>query len=241
MIYKGDKLKEISFPLGGIGSGSIGLGGDGRLIDWEIFNRPAKGTRNGYSFIAVKAINDGKVYARVLNGDIKKELTGRYLDREFLGFGYGPEAYTMSGFPHFSDLTFKGEYPIAELKFSDEKFPGDVGLLAFNPFIPLDDKNSSIPAGFFEVTFENPEDEEIEYHVAFSLENPFETSKNVRIEEENFKGATVSYGGISKDDLAYGDLTIATDHTDSDVTSHWFRGSHMDHIVTFWNEFSSLD
>ena len=46
MIYKGDNTKEISFPLGGIGTGSIGLGGDGRLIDWEIFNCPSKGSIN---------------------------------------------------------------------------------------------------------------------------------------------------------------------------------------------------
>ena len=40
--YERSKLGQISFPLGGIGSGSIGLAGNGRLIDWEIFNRPNK-------------------------------------------------------------------------------------------------------------------------------------------------------------------------------------------------------
>ena len=42
MIYEGKNLKEISFPLGGIGTGSIGLMGNGNFTDWEIFNRPAK-------------------------------------------------------------------------------------------------------------------------------------------------------------------------------------------------------
>ncbi len=241
MIYKGEKLKEISFPLGGIGSGSIGLGGDGRLIDWEIFNKPSKGSRNGTSFIAIKAIKNGKVYARVLNGDMQKEFIGRYLDKEFLGYGYGPETYSMSGFPHFSDLTFKGEFPIAELEFSDEKFPAKVNLFAFNPFIPLDDKNSSIPGGFFDILVENREDEEIEYQVAFSLQNPFEISKNEAIKEGNISGVTVSHGGLSKDDLGYGDLTVATDHPDTILQSYWYRGSWMDALVTFWNEFSALD
>ena len=40
-VYSGERLREISFPLGGIGTGCIGLAGSGRLIDWEIFNRRA--------------------------------------------------------------------------------------------------------------------------------------------------------------------------------------------------------
>ena len=59
--YRGEQLTEISFPLGGIGSGCIGLGGNGRLIDWEIFGRPNKGSVNGFSHFAVKAERDGKL------------------------------------------------------------------------------------------------------------------------------------------------------------------------------------
>lgn len=43
------------FPLGGIGAGAIGIGADGRLQDWEIFNRPAKGSVNGFSHFAIRA------------------------------------------------------------------------------------------------------------------------------------------------------------------------------------------
>ena len=32
MKYSGKNTKEISFPIGGIGTGSIGIGGDGWLI-----------------------------------------------------------------------------------------------------------------------------------------------------------------------------------------------------------------
>ena len=42
-IYTGERTSEISFPLGGIGTGSIGLAGNGRLVDWEIFNNANKG------------------------------------------------------------------------------------------------------------------------------------------------------------------------------------------------------
>ena len=41
--FRGHNLDHIAFPLGGIGTGTISLGGWGQLRDWEIMNRPAKG------------------------------------------------------------------------------------------------------------------------------------------------------------------------------------------------------
>ena len=77
-IYRDEQKREISFPLGGIGSGCIGLSGNGRLIEWEIFNRPNKGGRNGFSHFAIKAESNRQVLdTRVLNGAYEKEFTGK--------------------------------------------------------------------------------------------------------------------------------------------------------------------
>ena len=40
--YDAAHLKEIALPLGGIGTGTVSLGGRGELRDWEIMNVPAK-------------------------------------------------------------------------------------------------------------------------------------------------------------------------------------------------------
>jgi non-lysosomal glucosylceramidase len=90
-IYRGRKTNEISFPLGGIGTGCIGLAGNGRLIDWEIFNRPNKGSVNGFSHLAIKAERDGAIVdARVLNGDLHPPYTGQLGSGAYQSFGFGP-------------------------------------------------------------------------------------------------------------------------------------------------------
>ena len=91
MIYENEYLNEISFPLGGIGSGCIGLAGNGRLIEWEICNRPNKYTHNPYSFFAIRAeYPSGKVVCKVLQGDLNKDFTGA-----LAGNGHGANKENM--------------------------------------------------------------------------------------------------------------------------------------------------
>lgn len=243
MKYTGEYTKEISFPLGGIGSGCIGLDGAGRLTDWEIFNRPAKGSINGYSHIAVKAIQKNKITAAVLNGDMNKELTGRYaLGRYtgefFQGFGFGAYKQSMCGFPHFKNVEFCGEFPTATLHFADDAFPAKVTMLAFNPFIPLDAKNSSIPGAFFEIEFENTTNETVIYQAAFTVANPFSVSKNVSSKNDGMSAITMYNAGDTPDSTEYGDLTVATDCEKTYTQTYWYRGRWQDNVVSYWNEFS---
>jgi len=41
--FTGQSLKTIAFPIGGLGTGNITLGGRGDIHELEIFNRPRKG------------------------------------------------------------------------------------------------------------------------------------------------------------------------------------------------------
>ena len=173
--YVRERTNEISFPLGGIGTGSVGLAGNGRLIDWEIFNRPSKGSVNGYTHFAVKASRDGVTRdARVICGDVYKNLAGQ----TGMNFGFGLSNTTMEGFPHFRDFAFNGEFPIAKLTFDDKDAPCSVTMTAFNPFIPQNDRDSSIPAAFFELTVRNNTYEELDFSIAATLKNPFGGSQN---------------------------------------------------------------
>ncbi len=236
MIYKNEYTQEISFPIGGIGTGSFGISGNGSLIDWEIFNRPSKGSILDFSHIAVKAkMPDGTVAVKVLNGDTVKEFMGKFSKEMNMGYGYGPKVGTMCGLPHFKNWEFKGEFPIAELTFSDDDFPADIVLTVFNPFIPLDSFNSSIPAGFFNIEFKNRLDDKVEYTAVFSMTNPFDGSVNTEKTENGYK---ILYLGskLDKEKTNYGDISIATDTEDTDVQEYWYRGGWFDNVDVFVNE-----
>ncbi len=75
--YGESRQRCISFALGGIGAGCFGISGSGRLVDWEVRNRPSKGQLNGFTHFAVRAEEDGKVLdAKVLNGEFQGSFVG---------------------------------------------------------------------------------------------------------------------------------------------------------------------
>ena len=240
MKYKGEYTREISFPLGGIGTGSIGLGGNGRLMDWEIFNRPSKGSINGYSHFAIKAVKGNRPITYVLNGDLEKDFMGQYKQSTFTGYGFGPDSQMMCGFPHFKNVEFNGEFPIATLNFKDDKFPADVTMTAFNPFIPNDSKNSSIPAAFFEIEVTNTTEETLKYQIALSVANPY-TSHNEAKKKDGYQMLSFYNSDEDKSGLGYGDLTIATDCEKTYTQTYWYRGGWRDKLVTYWNDFNSIE
>jgi len=239
-VYEGVKTKEISFPLGGIGTGCIGLAGNGRLIDWEIFNRPNKGSVNGFSHFAIKAEADGAMLdARVLHSDFLGSYSGTS-NTPFDGIGFGVTRAFLTGVPHFRSATFVGEYPFAALQFEDETFPGRVTLTAFNPLIPLNDTDSSIPAAFFNIEVENPTERPLTYTVCGVVNNP---APRDMVNAVNTQGIitniTLTSAGIAETDLAFGDLTIATDAADVSYQQSWYRGGWFDNLQVYWRDLTA--
>jgi len=238
MIYENSKTKNISFPLGGIGTGCIGLAGNGELIDWEIFNRPDKNTRNGYSHFALKVTRGDSTTVKVLQGDTFENLSGMRMPSAYCGFGFGPHNGSMTGYPHFKSVKFDGTFPIARLTYSEEGLPVVARLTAFNPFIPHNEYDSSLPAAFFEWELENLTDDALECAIAFSARNPAAVSVNEAVNVDGRRGIFFSDKGNSADDIGYSDLCVVTDAEDSVAEEYWYRGGWQDSCTTFWKNFS---
>ena len=110
MIYCKEKSSEISVPLGGIGAGCIGLTGNGRLSDWEIFNVSNKNSLLGYTHFCVSAA--GKY--RLLQGECFAPYTGKYRKATTTPTTDSDGAWKMNCWQdfHTSEITFsKGHFP----------------------------------------------------------------------------------------------------------------------------------
>jgi uncharacterized protein (DUF608 family) len=161
-IFSGEALREIAFPLGGIGTGTVSLGGRGQLRDWELFNRPAKGKELPYTFFAIHATpRGGPAVSRVL----ERRLLPPY------HAGFGLPTRTVSGLPRLREAAFRGEYPFAWIDFEDETLPVAVSLEAYNPFVPMDERASGLPVAHFNWTVTNAGATHVVVSIALSLLN----------------------------------------------------------------------
>lgn len=99
--YAGAHLRRIALPLGGIGTGTLGLGGRGDLRDFEVVNRPAKGFAPPNCFFALRTqTGQGEVFCRALEGPIPPE--------DFEGsFGCRTPNH---GLPRWSEAVFETAY-----------------------------------------------------------------------------------------------------------------------------------
>lgn len=241
MIYTGETLRELIFPLGGIGTGSIGLSGNGTLVDWEIYNRPAKGSINGYTHIGIRAEwEDGRSIVRILNSDYDKYLSGQYTGGSgyFSGYGFGPAGMLMCGFSHFESCSFDARFPIATLSFEDGEFPARAVLTAFNPMIPGKADDSSLPAAFFKVALFPKTQERIRYSVFLCAANMRSGGVNSAFSDGEVKGIFQTSVTTSSDDFEYSDMTVAGIGEGFTLQEYWYRGIWKDGISTYWREVS---
>ncbi len=244
-VFTGDQLKMISFPLGGIGAGSLGLGGRGELRDWQIFNRADRGNSLAYAFPAIWAKSgSAPAVARVLESRILPPYEGE----EGLG------SHNAPGLPRLAAARFIGEYPLAHIHFLDDALPVRVQLEAFSPFIPLEPDDSGLPAAILRYRVDNPGSETAQVSIAWSFENPVKPA-NARFdpdahnpppnefrERPKLAGLFMSNPHLPSTDALHGSFSVAVlNGGDGKLTSlrGWPAGRWWNSPLLFWDAFSS--
>jgi len=240
-------LLRVALPIGGIGTGTVSLGGRGELRDWELMNRPAKGftPTAGHGtgpFFAIFVRDGDKTIARALEGAIPPE--------EYEG---GSGCRTPNhGLPHFRRCTFAAAYPFGQVFLSDPAVPVEVRLEAFNPLIPADAERSGIPAAVLRYVLTNKTARSLTASVCGTVINmmaignqpkpdakPIEAANEFR-RGKKVRGLCLSADGLDPQAEKWGTLALATT-AGRGVTyrTRWANLSWGDSLLDFWDDFSS--
>jgi non-lysosomal glucosylceramidase len=156
------QLAKIALPLGGIGTGTISLGGRGDLRDWEIVNRPAKGFTPRQSFFAIYVRPDGgEALASALEGPLDDALFE----------GSSGAIARNHGLPRFRNCSFEAAYPFGQVLLSDPNMPVTARLQAFNPLIPGEAERSGIPFAMLRYEITNTSQTALTVAISGSIEN----------------------------------------------------------------------
>ncbi len=168
-----NELQFIGMPVGGINTGTLYLGGDGRLWLWDIFNDNREGvdpkevswdgvtthaakvrSRDGSAYLApakdIRPVDQGFAFQiKTKNNSIIKKMEANDWD----------------------EIIFEATYPIATVTYVDKQLALEITAEIFSPFIALDEKNSGLPATIYSFMVNNKSSRKMEVNIAGWLEN----------------------------------------------------------------------
>ncbi|HUT58958.1 MAG TPA: GH116 family glycosyl-hydrolase [Phycisphaerae bacterium] len=237
--YQHERLRCIAMPLGGIGTGTVSLGGRGDLRDWEIVNRPAKGFSPRNAFFALWARPaGGRAITRAIEGAIAPPYEG-------------PSGCRIPnhGLPRFRRCSFAAAYPLAQVLLSDRDVPLDVRIEAFNPLVPGDADASGMPVAVLRFVLVNKTARTVQASVCGSMENFIgrdgaegASSRNVNEfrRGRRLHGILMRSDGVDRAAEQFGTIALAT--TAAAGVSHriaWARLRHQGDLLDFWDDFSA--
>ncbi|SEN45673.1 Uncharacterized protein, contains GBA2_N and DUF608 domains [bacterium A37T11] len=173
-----NELAFIGMPVGGLHSGTVYIGGDGRLWLWQIYNQTLDSIYEG---VDPKSINwndgtnvrslksrDGANYVEPTNANNRRVLEQGFAVRvNYQGKTFIKELNEES----WDEIRFEASYPVATIHYESTDFPVSVILQAYSPFIPLEADLSSLPATVLRIRAANKTQEELSVDLIGWMEN----------------------------------------------------------------------
>ena len=240
--YEGEHLQRIALPLGGIGTGTVSLGGRGNLCDWEVMNRPAKGyvpgpRFSGAPFLCLRAQAAGQeAVTRLLEGPVPAhEIQG----------SMGSVA-ANHGWPRFREARFDTAYPLGQVHLSDPDVPLQARLEAFNPMIPADTEASSLPLAVLRCVLRNPGKKTVKASVCLSVPNFVGAdgaegtcvgNRNRRRKMQGMQGILLDSAGVEPTAPQWGSLALATTAPRVSSRLAWKKAGWGTSVLDFWDDF----
>lgn len=256
--YDKEHLHRIAMPIGGIGTGTVSLGGTGEFRDWEIMNVPAK------NYSTVTTGNDAPffaIYTKKKNETPKsKALLGpiNYADYQH----YEGRSINHHGLPRFRNASFESTYPFGIVNLSDSTMPVNIKIIGYNPFVPGNADASGIPIAIIKYEVENISDNTIDVSISGNIRNfigkdgsestsdwkgdyiPIgaKANKNEHRSNNRFSGIYMYSDGVDKASPAWGTMALTTPLKGNEKITYRTssaQNSWGNALLDFWDDFSS--
>ncbi len=242
--YNQEHTYKIALPIGGIGTGTVSLGGRGNLQDWEIMNRPAKGYNPGSGrqnspFFTLYTEIAGKKDLRLLEGPVP------FYQYE----GSSGAVATNHGLPRFEEVSFDAAYPFGQVNLSTSQNPLEVTMKAFNPLIPGDVDNSSIPMAVLDFEITNTSEQKVIFSVCGSMQNFIGEdgtdgraidNKNTYDTGQGFRGILFSSDSLEESSERWGEMAMVTTAIGGITYRTDWKPEHWgSSILDFWDDLSN--
>lgn len=253
--YDQNHLYQVSLPLGGIGTGTVGLGGRGELRDWEIMNIPGK------KFSSIAKGNDAPFFAIYVKPKNKPAsttlLAGPLYSHEYLHAEGRPTDH--HGLPRFREASFDAAYPFGQVHLNDKDLPIQVIIKGFNPLVPGDEDASSLPIAVLSYEVTNETDQPMDVSVCGSIRNfigrdgsnfgfdwkgdyiPYGVKDNENLfrQEKNLQGIYFFSHGVATNDTAWGTMALTTQAKEGVTYRTSSRNNAWSNsMLSFWDDFS---
>lgn len=216
---KHDRARS-GIALGGIGTGSVELRKDGQFYNWSIFNNYPLGS--GPVFTIPQRPRNGWE-SSLMFFIVRYQVEGEQARLKLLQINDGLDEGGLESIDYYypwmeaiEKIEYSGRFPFVNMKFTDSEMPLDIEMKAFNPFIPHDVKNSSLPGIYFDFEVTSTSDKNVDVMILASQRNLvgyddihkyFVTDL---VEEEDYTYFKQTVGGMDTDRSDFGEMGIAS-------------------------------
>lgn len=242
--YDSEHTYKIALPIGGIGTGTISLGGRGNLQDVEIMNTPAKGYnpgsgRENSTFFTLYTELEGRKDLRLLEGPVP------FYQIE----GSSGAVATNHGLPRFKEATFEAAYPFGQVNLTTPQLPVIVKIKSFNPLIPGDIDNSSIPMAILDFELTNTADKAIYFGICGTMQNFIGEdgshgnavkNKNTHLIKDGLNGILFTSDGVDKNSDQWGEMALVSPSKGTfSYRTAWLPERWGSSMLDFWDDLSA--
>jgi uncharacterized protein (DUF608 family) len=212
--------------LGGLGCGWFELRQDGQFYNWNIFNNRPVGRgphfdmpRQSVLFFILRFQVEGEE-PRLRLLQIEESHGSAGIDgHEF--------QYMFPWLAGMDRIEYSAAFPFARLEFFERDMPLEVSLEAWSPFIPGDEKNSALPAAFFDFSIRSLSLKPVTVTLLASMRNwvgydvRAKAWANKVLSGDGCRAFEMSCADMDLTHGSYGSMGVASLHGDSRYDCGW--------------------